>query len=233
VTRVRPVIAIDGPAGAGKSTVARAVARELGYLLVDTGALYRGVALAARERNVDWQDGPALGALARALDLALVAGSDGSVRLCIEGRDRSGEIRTPDISMGASHVSRHAAVREALRGIQRRLGEHGGAVLEGRDIGTVIFPDAEAKVFLTASPETRARRRVDELRARGEAVDFETTLREVQERDRQDQEREIAPLRPAPDSILVDTSGREAEEVVAEVLRIARSLGADDPPRRD
>lgn len=223
--RTRPVIAIDGPAGAGKSTVARAVARALGYLLVDTGALYRGVALAARERGVDWQHADALGALARTLDLRLVPDADGSARLFIEGRDRSGEIRTPEISMGASHVSRHAPVRDALRGIQRKLGEHGGAVLEGRDIGTVIFPDAEAKVFLTASAETRARRRVEELHARGESVAFEATLRDVETRDRQDSEREIAPLRPAEDSILVDTSGRGVADVVEEVLGIVRSRG--------
>lgn len=224
--RARPVVAIDGPAGAGKSTVARAVAKALGYLLVDTGALYRGVALAARERGVDWQNGAALGALAQALDLRQLPDADGSARLFIDGRDRSGEIRTPEISMGASHVSRHPPVRDALRGIQRKLGEHGGAVLEGRDIGTVIFPDAEVKVFLTASSETRARRRVDELQARGETVAFEATLRDVEARDRQDRDREVAPLRPAEDSILVDTSGKGVSEVVNEVLAIARARGA-------
>lgn len=224
--RERPVVAIDGPAGAGKSTVARAVAKALGYLLVDTGALYRGVALAARERGVDWQNGEALGALTQSLDLRQVPDADGSARLLIDGRDRSGEIRTPEISMGASHVSKHPPVRDALRGIQRKLGEHGGAVLEGRDIGTVIFPDAEVKLFLTASSETRARRRVDELQARGEAVGFEATLRDVEARDRQDRDREIAPLRPAADSILVDTSGKGVSEVVNEVLAIARARGA-------
>lgn len=224
--RARPVIAIDGPAGAGKSTVARNVASALGYVLVDTGALYRGVALAARERGVDWSDGAALGALARALDLRLEPDPAGATRLLIDGVERTREIRTPDISMGASHVSRHPPVRDALRGLQRRLGEQGGAVLEGRDIGTVIFPDAEAKIFLTASAETRASRRLEELQSRGENVDFQTTLEDVRRRDEQDQSREIAPLRPAADSIVVDTSWMSIDDVVARVIAIARAGGA-------
>ena len=149
MSRPRPVIAIDGPAGAGKSTVALRLAHELGFVLVDTGALYRGVALCASERGIGYDDGPALGELAESLDLHFVQNEGEPPRLHINGHDRSADIRTPEISMGASDVSRHPEVRAALLGLQRKLGEQGGVVLEGRDIGTVVFPDAEAKIFLT------------------------------------------------------------------------------------
>lgn len=222
----RIVVAIDGPAGAGKSTVARALARRLGYTLVDTGALYRGVALAAREQGVSWEQGEALGTLARGLSLRFEEADDGSQRLLLDGRDRSADIRTPEISMGASTVSKHAQVRAALLGIQRELGRDGGVVLEGRDIGTVVFPLAEAKVFLTASPEARAARRVGDLHARGQTADLATTLAEVRARDEQDSNRAIAPLRPAEDSIVFDTTGLDVDQVVARLLEIARAAGA-------
>jgi cytidylate kinase len=226
MTRARIVVAIDGPAGAGKSTVAAELARRLGYVLVDTGALYRGVALAAKEQSVAWSDGPALGRLAQSLQLAFVIGSDGNPRLQLNGRDRASDIRTPEMSMGASDVSKHPEVRQALLGIQRALGQDGGVVLEGRDIGTVVFPNAEAKVFLTASPEKRAMRRVEDLRARGMTADFETTLNEVRARDEQDSNRPVAPLKPALDSVTVDTTGLDIGQVVARLLEIAHSAGA-------
>jgi cytidylate kinase len=208
------VIAIDGPAGAGKSTAAKLLAQRLGYVLVDTGALYRGVALSAFERGVEWEDGAALGALVDGLSLSFQRNSDGTLRLLIDGMDRSQDIRTPHISTGASRVSRHLEVRKALLGLQRRLGAAGGVVLEGRDIGTVVFPDADLKVFLTASDEARAARRHAELRQAGHEVDIEQVLHEIRERDRLDSERDIAPMRPAEDAVLLDTSGMSLNAVI-------------------
>jgi cytidylate kinase len=218
----RVVVALDGPAGAGKSTAARMLAERLGYVLVDTGALYRGVALASQERGVDWDDGPGLGALVDGLALAFVR-TAGQSRLTIDGVDRAGEIRTPAISDGASRVSRHREVRAALLGLQRRLGEQGGVVLEGRDIGTVVFPDAEVKVFLTASDEARAKRRHDELLANGHDAQLADVLSDIRERDRRDSERDVAPLKPAADAILLDTSGLGLEAVVSELEGIVRA----------
>ena len=219
----RIVVAIDGPAGAGKSTVAREVARALGYVLVDTGALYRGVALISKERGVAWTDGQALGPLAESLALELRPAADGSARLFIDGRDRADDIRTQEISMGASDVSKHPEVRDALLGLQRHLGRNGGVVLEGRDIGTVVFPNAEAKIFLTATPPARAGRRVTDLQSRGLPAELETTLAEIQARDAQDQGRAVAPLRPADGAVIVDSTELDIDKVVARVVEVARA----------
>jgi cytidylate kinase len=220
--RKRPIIAIDGPAGAGKSTVARKVAETLGFVLVDTGALYRVVALAAKRRGIAWDEAEKCGEVAR--DLA----SRGAIvltpekRVLLEKEDVSEAIRTPDISMGASTVSAHPPVRAGLLDMQRKAGENGGVVLEGRDIGTVVFPDAEVKFFLTARPEVRARRRVEELRAKGQTVDYEETLRAVVQRDEQDTTRAAAPLKRADDAELMDTSDMTIDEAVLLIAKRAR-----------
>ncbi len=222
----RAVIAIDGPAGAGKSTAARMLAERLGYVLIDTGALYRAVALAAEERGVSWDDGPALGALASELDLVFATPEPGArPPLLLDGVDRSGDIRAPHISQGASRVSAHPAVRAALLGVQRRMGEGGGVVLEGRDIGTVVFPGADVKVFLTASPAARARRRCAELRARGVDADEAEVEAEIVERDTRDASRDVAPLRPAADAVQLDSTALPLDAVVTRLVDIVRQAG--------
>jgi len=219
----RLVVAIDGPAGAGKSTASKRLADRLGYVLVDTGALYRGVALAAREAGISWDDGDALGTFTEGLALSFTPGEGGVPHLMIDGVDRSGEIRTPEISRGASDVSRHPPVRAALLDLQRRLGADGGVVLEGRDIGTVVFPDAEVKVFLTASAEERAKRRVADLASRGVEADHAEIKRQIEERDAQDSGREAAPLKPADDAHMLDTSTMDLDQVVDELARIVHA----------
>jgi cytidylate kinase len=230
VTKRRPIVAIDGPAGAGKSTVARRLADALGFVLVDTGAMYRVVALAAERAGVAWSDGPALGALASTLvssaaEPALVFERDPErgVRVKLRGEDVSDAIRTPHIGMGASTVSAHKEVRAALLDLQRQAGRAGGVVLEGRDIGTVVFPDAEAKFFLTARPEVRAKRRHDELVAKGAAtMTFAETLEDVRKRDAQDTQRAVAPLKQAEGALLIDSSDISIDEAVARMASDVR-----------
>jgi cytidylate kinase len=227
----RPVVAIDGPAGAGKSTVTKRVAGELGYLLVDTGALYRAVALAALRAGISWEDDAALGAFAfqlvaeRAVELGTRAGGGVAVRL--RGEDISSAIREPNVSQGASKVSAVSAVREALLDMQRAAGAQGGVILEGRDIGTVVFPSAEAKFFLTASVDVRARRRLDELISSGKPAEFEEVRREVAERDLRDSTRPIAPLKQAPDAMSIDSSVLSIDQVVARIVLRVREVEAE------
>ncbi|HMJ54840.1 MAG TPA: (d)CMP kinase [Polyangiaceae bacterium] len=221
--RPRPIVAIDGPAGAGKSTVARRLADRLGFTLVDTGALYRAVALAARRAGVAWDDEANVVDVARRVEasrlLELVPDAEKGVRVMLEGQDVSDAIRTADMGMGASRVSAMGGVRAALLDLQRQAGEMGGVVLEGRDIGTVVFPDAEVKFFLTASPEVRAKRRYEELVERGQNVHYAATLADVKARDENDMNRPIAPLRRADDAVLVDSSDRAVDDIVEEMAR--------------
>lgn len=214
-------IAIDGPSGAGKSTLAKRLARELGYLYLDTGALYRTVGLAALRAQADPQRADELGALLPGLqiDLRYV---DGEQRIFLNGEDVSGSIRTEEVSMAASHVSAHPAVRAFLLETQRGLARQNDVIMDGRDIGTVVLPNAQVKIFLTASPEARARRRYDELRARGETVDYAVVLADVQQRDYNDTHREIAPLRPAADAVTVDTTSCDFEQSLALLLDATR-----------
>lgn len=207
------VVTIDGPAGAGKSSVAKQLARRLGYRLLDTGAIYRAVALAAHRRGVPWTDGDACAAVARALDIRFDFVGDKN-HVFVDGDDVSAAIRTPEISQGSSQVSAHPPVRAALLDLQRRLAAGGGVVVEGRDTGTVVFPEAEAKFFLTASEEERARRRVAELAQAGRVVDPAETLREIRERDQRDASRDVAPMVPAADAVIVDSSVQTLEQVV-------------------
>ncbi|MBV9947953.1 MAG: (d)CMP kinase [Myxococcales bacterium] len=228
--RTRPIVAIDGPAGAGKSTVARRLAETLDYTLVDTGAIYRAVALAAERAGVSWGDGRAVAELAQALvarrGLVFESGGGGDargVRVWLDGEDVAQSIRTASIASGASQVSAHPAVRDALLELQRQAGRAGGVVLEGRDIGTVVFPDAEVKFFLTARPEVRARRRHEELSAKGTAATFEQTLAEVLRRDARDTERPVAPLRRADDATLLDNSDISVDETVERMVAVIRA----------
>lgn len=224
------VVAIDGPAGAGKSTVTRRVAEALGYTVVDTGALYRTVAHQAEQRGVSWDDAAGVTQVAR--DLAAADAirfgptQGGTTKVYVRGEDVSTAIRSTAVSQGASKVSAIPGVRDALLTVQRALGARGGVVLEGRDIGTVVFPEAQAKFFLTASVAVRAERRYREHLARGDAIDLELIRREVAERDARDTQRPVAPLRQASDAILVDSSAMSIDEVVAFIVDKVRALEA-------
>ncbi len=226
----RLVVAIDGPAGAGKSTVTRQVAAKLGYRVLDTGALYRAVAWLAEQSRVDLDQPQALAKLAKQLvdtrALSFGAATTQEQTLWLGEKDITLAIRTQRIGATASRISSMAEVRTALLSLQRQLGQAGGVVVEGRDIGTVVFPEAGAKFFLTARPEVRARRRTEELLARGESADFDTVLAEVEARDRRDQERAVAPLRRAADAELVDSSELTIAEVVERIVERVRLLEA-------
>ncbi len=211
------VVAVDGPSGAGKSTVARRLAERLGWRYVDTGAMYRSVGLAADRLGIALDDDPALDALCRRLRIGLEPDGAGGLRVLLDGEDVTGAIRQHRVSELASRVSARKPVRDAMGRFQRTLGEARPSVLEGRDIGTVIFPDALLKVFLTASDEERARRRADELRRRGEPVSFDAVLRDIRDRDRADSSRDHAPLKAAPDAVRLDTTGLTVDQVVERI----------------
>jgi len=215
------VIAIDGPVGAGKSTVAKLVARKLSYLYVDTGAMYRAVALKALRLGMDINDPIVMAMLAEATDIQLQQQGDGSVRVFLDGEDVTEAIRTPEVSEASSIVSAHEGVRKVLAERQKAMAELGGVVMEGRDIQTVIAPDAEVKIFLTASLEERAKRRWLELQQKGISVSYEEVLQEVKERDERDKTRAIAPLRKAPDAVEIDTTGMTPEEVAEKIVKLA------------
>ena len=215
-------IAVDGPSGAGKSTLARAAAAALGFLYVDTGAIYRTVGLSVRYRGVDPGDEAAVAEMLPPLRIELRYDGEGGQRMLLNGRDVTGEIRLPEISRYASAVSALPVVRAYLMETQRDLARKHDVIMDGRDIGTVVLPDAEVKVFLTASAQTRAERRCRELEERGTPQPFEEVLRDIEDRDFRDTHREAAPLRRAEDAALLDTSAldfRQSLEALLEIIR--------------
>jgi len=215
----KPIIAIDGPAGAGKSTVARIVAERLGYIYIDTGAMYRAVALAVLRSGISISEHAKITALAKALDLRFEK-VDNEQRLFSDGEDVTEAIRTPEATRLSSPVSAIRGVRNRLVELQRKMGECGGIVMEGRDIGTVVFPNAEIKVFLTASAEERARRRTEELRQKGIEADMSRIAADIAERDLRDSSRVHAPLKQAPDAVLIETDNMTAEQVADAIIEL-------------
>jgi cytidylate kinase len=221
---MRPlIVAIDGPAGAGKSTVSKLLARRLGFTFVDTGAIYRAVALSARRQGIGYDQDTALAVLLGRIQIGFQVAGDLN-RVLLDGEDVSAAIRTPEMSLGASAVSARKVVREGLLQLQRRLALAApvGAVLEGRDIGTVVFPDADLKFFLLAKPEVRARRRYEELFQKGTESNLDEVLTDQTKRDHDDSSRAIAPLKPAADAVQVDTSELPLSEVVRSLERVIR-----------
>lgn len=204
------VIAVDGPAGAGKSTVSKIVANRLGCTYIDTGAMYRAVGLKLAKTGAE------LAEIVEGIEIEL----DDKARVFLDGQEVTAEIRTPEISRLASDVSKFGFVRKKLTELQRKMAERGSVIMDGRDIGTEVLPNADVKIFLTASLDERARRRFEELKAKGQAADFDAVKAEIAARDKQDSEREIAPLRQAEDAVLVDSTSLTIEQVVAQILAI-------------
>lgn len=222
-------IAIDGPSGAGKSSLARSCARAFGFLYVDTGAIYRTVGLAAYRRGIDRKDEAAVSAMLPEIKITMGYNAEGEQRMYLDEEDVSSEIRLPEISICASDVSALPAVRAYLLEMQRKLARENNVIMDGRDIGTVVLPDAELKIFLTASAEARAERRMLELNAKGVEAKFEDVLRDILYRDEQDSGRDVAPLKPAEDSVLVDTTEinfEESEKLMRSIIR--QKLGVEE-----
>ncbi len=215
--REKFIIAIDGPSGAGKSTASKLLAKRLGYIYVDTGALYRAIAWKVKEKNIDSKDEAQLEDMCNKTDIKIRV-VDSEQRVYVDGIDVSSYIRTPEIGMMSSKVSSVPCVRKRLLELQRQFGKEGGAVIEGRDIGTVVFPDAEVKFFLNASVEERGRRRYIELKGKGHDVNLEDTIEDIKKRDYNDSKRDIAPLCVAADAIVIDSTGLDAEGVVKKML---------------
>jgi cytidylate kinase len=215
----KPVITIDGPSGAGKSTISKRVAERLNYTYIDTGALYRVVALKVKQSGSDPENVEQLRLLCSSLDVAL-GYKDGTIRVFLEGKEVSEAIRTPEMSLLASKVSAKKVVRNALLATQRKLGEGGGVVVEGRDMGTVVFPEAEVKFFLDASLETRGKRRFEQYLEGGKVFDRESIIQEIAKRDRDDMERALSPLKPADGAVTIDSTGMTIEEVVERMVQI-------------
>jgi cytidylate kinase len=215
------IIAIDGPSGAGKSTLARRLARELGFIYLDTGAMYRALALKVLRQGVDLADDARLARLVESTEIDLQE-ENGRLEVLLDGSNVAHEIRAPEVSQMASKVSALKIVRARMLDLQRSMARRGSVVAEGRDIGTVVFPNAEVKIFLDASAEERARRRFAELRAAGRPADLSETLREMEERDKRDSERDLAPLRMADDALRIDSSSVSADNVAAKVLSAIR-----------
>jgi CMP/dCMP kinase len=216
------IIAIDGPVGSGKSTLARRVAELMTYVYIDTGAMYRALALKALRQQMSFDaNDDALVALAQKTSIDLRA-DGGAQRVLLDQEDVTAAIRTPEVSQAASKIAVNAGVRHVLVAEQRRAGERGGVVMEGRDIGSVVFPDAQLKIFLTASPETRAERRWREHEQKGDAIDLQKTLDEIHERDQRDKLRSTSPLVKAPDAVVVDSTAMEPEEVARLVVMLAK-----------
>lgn len=216
-------IAVDGPAGAGKSTISRAAAKTLGFIYVDTGALYRTVALNVIRNGESLDDVQAIISLLPSTDISLKF-ENGQQKVMLGGEDVSDLIRTPEVSMGASKVSAVPAVREFLFELQQKIAKENNCVMDGRDIGTVVLPNAQLKVFLTASAEERARRRCKEFLEKGEQVSFEEVLRDIEQRDYNDSHRDIAPLKQADDAILLDTSNLNLEESIQALTRLIQEV---------
>lgn len=214
-------IAIDGPAGAGKSTAAKLAAKELGFIYVDTGALYRTIGVAVLKKGLNTASREDVVPVLSEIQVTL-GFVEGEQHVYLNGTDVSKEIRFPEASMAASNVSAIPEVRSFLLDLQRSLAEKNNCIMDGRDIGTVVLPNAQLKIFLTASPEVRAKRRFDELIAKGTPVDYDVLLQEIIQRDYNDSHREIAPLKPAPDSVYLDTSEMPLAEVVAKIVELAK-----------